>query len=538
MAKKFLAPQQSRQTAREETKRQTGLLMSEIEARRRTDAALRKARQVAEAANLAKSRYVTGLSHGVAHGAECDPWLRAVAGARCVAAAAPRDGIRIIRRSGEHLAGLIEGLLDISKIKAGRIELYRDTVRLPDFLDQLSDMFQLQASAKGIIFIYTHEGWLPALVRTDERRLRQILINLLSNAIKFTQHGQVVLRVRWRNELADFEIEDTGIGIAAEHLERVFEPFQRIESPRAPYTPGVGLGLTITRLLTQIMGGEILIDSQPGRGTIFRVRLMLSEVHSAGQPAAVELHVQGYAGPRRCVLVADDDPFHRGLIEDLLVPLGFVVLTAADAAECLRVAAQTRPDLFLLDIAMPGMNGWQLARQLRSSGFATVPVLMVSAAANISALSYMMPWVEYSGKITMSMPGSAFKAALIHYAQGLAFQLAGKGIRANTLSRGNTYFPGGRLGTDRAGQPGAVRAILGAQPDRTHGQARGGGARRRLPGQPGSKLHHRNQPRRGRRVDPWRPVLTRSTDPWPITRSQRRRRTWSSAIWTPPRRPC
>ena len=374
--------QESRHTAREETKRQTGLLMSEIEAHRRTDIALHKAREVAEAANLAKSRYVTGISH------ELRTPLNAILGYAQLLerdATLPqrrRDGIRIIRRSGEHLAGLIEGLLDISKIEAGRIELYRDTVRLPDFLDQLGDMFQLQAAAKGITFLYTHEGRLPALVRTDERRLRQILINLLSNAIKFTQQGRVVLRVRWRDELAHFEVEDTGIGIAAEHLERVFEPFQRIENPRTPYTPGVGLGLTITRLLTQIMGGEILIDSQPGRGSIFRVRLMLSEVHAASQPAEVEQHMQGYAGPRRCVLVADDDPFHRGLIEDLLAPLGFVVLTAANAAECLRVAAQTRPDLFLLDIAMPGMDGWRLARQLRENGFATVPIVMVSANAN------------------------------------------------------------------------------------------------------------------------------------------------------------
>ena len=374
--------QESRHTAREETKRQTGLLMSEIEAHRRTDTALQKAREVAEAANLAKSRYVTGLSH------ELRTPLNAILGyAQLLERDANlpprrRDGVRIIRRSGEHLAGLIEGLLDISKIEAGRIELYRDTVRLPDFLDQLSDMFRLQASAKGISFVYTHEGRLPALVRTDERRLRQILINLLSNAIKFTQHGQVTLKVRRRNELMDFEVEDTGIGIAAEHLERVFEPFQRIENPRAPYAPGVGLGLTITRLLTQIMGGEILIDSQPGRGSIFRVRLMLSEVHAVSQPQAVELHAQGYAGPRRCVLVADDDPFHRGLIEDLLVPLGFVVLTAANGAECLRAAALTPPDLFLLDIAMPGMNGWQLAHRLRGAGFPKTPLVMVSANAN------------------------------------------------------------------------------------------------------------------------------------------------------------
>ena len=374
--------QEGRHTAIEETRRQTGLLMSEIEAHRRTDAALQKAREVAEAANLAKSRYVTGISH------ELRTPLNAILGYAqllerdATLPARPRGGIRIIRRSGEHLAGLIEGLLDISKIEAGRIELHRDIVRLPDFLDQLSDMFLLQAEAKGIGFAYVHEGRLPGSVRTDERRLRQVLINLLSNAIKFTEAGQVTLRVRWRDELADFEVTDTGIGIAPEHLERVFEPFHRIEDPRAGHSPGIGLGLTITRLLTQIMGGDIRIDSQPGRGSTFRVRLMLSEVLTDRLPAATKLHAQGYAGPRRCVLVADDDPTHRGLIEDFLVPLGFEVVTASNAADCLRAASAASPDLFLLDIAMPGLNGWQLARRLRESGFEATPLVMVSANAN------------------------------------------------------------------------------------------------------------------------------------------------------------
>ncbi len=223
---------------------------------------------------------------------------------------------------------------------------------------------------------------MPAIVRTDERRLRQILINLLSNAIKFTQRGQVSLRVRWRDDLAEFEIADTGIGIAKQDLERVFEPFQRIENSRAPYEAGVGLGLTITRLLTQIMGGEIVVDSELGRGTRFQVRLMLSEARSDGGVPVSEQFAQGYAGAPRRVMVTDDDPVHRGLMEDLLLPLGFSVLSTADGPECLLVAARMRPDLFLLDVAMPGMNGWELARHLREQGFTQSPIIMVSANAN------------------------------------------------------------------------------------------------------------------------------------------------------------
>ena len=379
--------QESRHAAQEETLRQTGLLMSEIEAHRRTDAALQKAREVAEAANLAKSRYVTGISH------ELRTPLNAILGYAQLLerdAAIPerrRDGIRIIRRSGEHLAALIEGLLDISKIEAGRIELHRDRVRLPEFLDQLVDMFQLQARAKAIEFSFTHAGRLPSVVRTDERRLRQILINLLSNAIKFTQRGGVQLRVQWRDEIAEFEVEDTGIGIAPKDLDRVFEPFQRVENSRAPFEAGVGLGLTITRLLTQIMGGEIVVSSELGRGSRFRVRLMLSEAvhgaaHGADTALAVEPQIRGYTGAPRRVMVCDDDPVHRGLVEDLLLPLGFIVLSTASGHECLLAAASTPPDLFLLDVAMPGMDGWALARQLRSQGFSRTPIIMVSANAN------------------------------------------------------------------------------------------------------------------------------------------------------------
>jgi signal transduction histidine kinase/CheY-like chemotaxis protein len=371
--------QESRRVAKEETQRQTSLLMAEIEAHKRTDRQLQKAKEIAEAANLAKSRYVVGISH------ELRSPLNAILGYAQLlerdTAISPhrRDHIRIIQRSGEHLAGLIEGLLDISKIEAGRIELYRDEVRLPEFLQQLVNMFRLQAETKGLDFSFVCRERLPQVVYTDERRLRQILINLLSNAIKFTTAGSVELRLRWRNEIAEFEVTDTGLGIDKPDLERIFEPFERVEGARSSATPGIGLGLTITRLLTRIMGGELTVTSQPGQGSCFRVRLLLSEAMQSLKPEPLESRVLGYKGDRLTVLVADDDPVHRGLLEDLLAPLGFIVFLAADGAECLALAEQCRPDLLLVDISMPALSGWEVSRELRARGFDKLVIMVLSA---------------------------------------------------------------------------------------------------------------------------------------------------------------
>ncbi len=146
-------------------------------------------------------------------------------------------------------------------------------------------------------------------------------------------------------------------------------------------TPGIGLGLTITKLLTQIMGGELTVTSTPGAGSRFVVRLRLSEALQPQRPAPIESRVLGYAGRRLTVLVADDDPVHRGLLQDLLSPLGFVVFTASDGEECLRVAAECQPDLLLVDISMPGPNGWQVAERLRASGFERLVIIVISANA-------------------------------------------------------------------------------------------------------------------------------------------------------------
>ncbi|SNB69938.1 multi-sensor hybrid histidine kinase [Arboricoccus pini] len=378
--------QESRRASQAETKRQTALLMAEIRAHRQTDAALQQAKEAAEAASLAKSRYVVGISH------ELRSPLNAILGYAQLLehdAAIPegrREGIAIIRRSGEHLTALIEGLLDISKIEAGRIALYRDELRLPLFLDQLVQMLRVQADAKGIAFHYDRPKLLPELVYADEQRLRQVLINLLSNAIKFTTVGQVTFRLRWRNEIAEFEVEDTGPGIAEADKERIFEPFQRL--PTASGAPGTGLGLTISKLLTAIMGGELTLVSELGKGSRFRVRLMLARVEHGGRPASLarqraaegNRRVIGHTGERRSIMVVDDDMVHRRLIADMLTPLGLLVLEASDGASGLALAKQSSPDLFLVDIRMPGpLNGWELARQLRAEGFSNTPILIVSA---------------------------------------------------------------------------------------------------------------------------------------------------------------
>ncbi len=373
--------QQSRKVAQEESLRQTQLLMHEIEAHKRTDAQLQKAKEAAEAANLAKSRYVTSISH------ELRTPLNSVLGYAQLLQRDDgipprrRDAIEVIRRSGEHLAGLIDGLLDIAKIEAGRLHLHRGEVFFRDLLEQVVKMFSLQAAAKGLQFHFEPDPLLPELVYGDERRLRQILINLLSNAIKFTEQGHVTLRVRYRRQLAEFEVEDSGVGIAAPDLERVFMPFERGRGAKSQAVPGTGLGLTISKLLVEIMGGQIQVQSKVGVGSTFHFTLMLSQVTTPTVARGAQKRVRGYLGPRKTVMAVDDEPGHRDLIAELLEPLGFAVVTAADHAECQALGHTMPVDLFLLDVNLPGVNGWELARRLRETERADAPIVMVSANA-------------------------------------------------------------------------------------------------------------------------------------------------------------
>lgn len=380
----FVLAHESRVVAEEESQRQNNLLVDEIEAHKKTDRALQDAKEHAEAANNAKSRYLTGISH------ELRTPLNAIFGYAQLLEHNPaipfhnQHQIKVIKRSSEHLMDLIEGLLDISKIEAGRLEIQKDVFQLRSMMDQLVDMFYLQAQEKGLKFSYIQLTPLPDSVQGDEKRVRQILINLLSNAVKFTEKGNVQLSIRYRNQVAEIRIEDTGVGIPENELERIFRPFERIRRPGRPAVNGTGLGLTITKLLVDIMGGDLTVTQNPAGGVTVGVWLMLSPVYQ-NQPEAQKMkRISGYKGSRKTVMLVDDDAAHRGLINDLLAPLDFNVIEAPDAESCLTLVDHCQPDLFLVDRRMPGLQGPELAEILRSRTF-NQPIIMVSANANENA---------------------------------------------------------------------------------------------------------------------------------------------------------
>ncbi|WP_119291656.1 ATP-binding protein [Azohydromonas sediminis] len=373
---------ESRQRAQQESDRQNLLLTREIEAHRQTDAQLQRAKDLADAANQAKTRYVTGITH------ELRTPLNSILGYAQILLKDPRvDGearvaVDTIRRSGEHLHGLIDGLLDLARIEAGKLRLDLAPVDLRELLDDVVGIVAPQAEAKGLRFELRVHGRLPPYVRADAKRLRQILINLLGNAVRFTERGGVTLALDHRREVARFEVIDTGIGIAEQDLERIFLPFERGTAGRRSGDPGTGLGLTITQLLTQLMGGELSVRSRPGEGSVFTVRLYLSE--SAPPPrrdGAARRPVTGYLGPRRTLLIVDDQPTQRQMLAGMLMPLGFVVREAASGPECLERARDEAVDAVLLDIGMAHMDGWETARRLRAAGHHRLPILMVSANA-------------------------------------------------------------------------------------------------------------------------------------------------------------
>jgi CheY-like chemotaxis protein len=297
-----------------------------------------------------------------------------------------RHAVSVIRRGGDHLLSLIEGTLDLARIEAGKLRLDQRPMRFRDCVEEIAGLFELQATSKGIAFSFETEGALPGIVRADEKRLRQILINLLGNAVKFTSQGQVRFRVSHAREIARVEIIDSGPGMSEDELERVFEPFARGSAAGAASAAGTGLGLTISKMLTDLMGGEMRVASTPGVGSTFTLRLFLPEVRAAiaAAEAALPMPRSGYAGPRRTILVVDNEEADRQLLDDLLRPLGFVIETAASGEEGLARAAALRPDAIFMDLAMPGIDGWETIRRLRAGGdeaLARVPLAVVSANA-------------------------------------------------------------------------------------------------------------------------------------------------------------
>jgi signal transduction histidine kinase len=344
---------ESHLVAQEESNKQTGLLQQEITEHQKTDAQLQLAKEQAERANQAKGRFLTGMSH------ELRTPLNSILGYAqlmqndVTIPAARRQALGVIRQSGEHLLMLINDILDVARNEAGQIKLAQDKINFPEFLQQIVRMFRLQADDKGIVFRYQALGTLPLVVRADEKRLRQVLINLLGNAMKFTEQGEVALIVTYKREMTRFQVKDTGAGIRAQDLDQIFQPFQRGPESTGRRGEGIGLGLTISRMLTELMGGVLSVESTVGAGSTFLVKVPLPEIAASQTAHRSRSLIVGYRGQRRAILVVDDQPEHRHWLVTALRPLGFQVSEASDGVECLRQTGSLSPDAVLIDLVMP-----------------------------------------------------------------------------------------------------------------------------------------------------------------------------------------
>lgn len=343
---------------------------------------LMRAKQAAENASIAKSRYLANVSH------EIRSPLNAIYGYAQLFERG--DGVnaeeaaRVILRCSEHLANLVEGLLDMSQLESGVLRVRTEEVRFGPFMDQIVSMMRPSAVSKGLAFHYEPPARMPDVVKLDPSRFRQVLINLLSNAIKFTEHGSVTLKVSYVAQIATFEVRDTGPGIRAEDHERIFERFEqgaaaRHEASGARAKSGAGLGLAIARTIVEILGGRLELESQVGQGSCFRITMLLSEV--AGRvavPAATRKRL-GYKGRQRSVLLVEDNTDQRFFMAQLLTSLGLAVSAVPSGETAIEALGDTAPDLAILDISLPGISGWEVGAELRERFGEDVQILMLSA---------------------------------------------------------------------------------------------------------------------------------------------------------------
>jgi two-component system sensor histidine kinase/response regulator len=298
-----------------------------------------------------------------------------------------REHLSIISRAGEHLLGLINDVLSVAKIEAGETELHPVDFELPRLLTGIREMFHLRAQARGLSLVFDHGSELPARVHGDEGKLRQVLINLLGNAVKFTEHGGVALRARYSEGRAAFEIEDTGPGIAADDLARLFEPFVQAASGKRA-AEGTGLGLSISRDFVRMMGGELGVKSELGAGTRFAFEVPLPQARTSAPPQRLP-PVLGLEPdqPAQRILVVDNSHDNRRLLSHLLRAVGFDVREAIDGKEAVDVWRAWQPTFVWMDMRMPVMDGYEATRRIRAleaarpePGSRTVVVALTASA--------------------------------------------------------------------------------------------------------------------------------------------------------------
>lgn len=348
--------------------------------------ALREAKEAADAASRAKSYFLASVSHELRTPLNGILGYTQILRRDAALSEKQREGVRVIHESADHLLALINDVLDLSKIEAGRIELHPADFDLPGFAASVERVFTPRAREKSILFETAVATDLPRWVHGDEQRLRQIIFNLVSNAVKFTAAGGVVFSVqRVEGGAFRFSVSDTGPGISEEDLGKLFEPFTQVGRTQATAATGTGLGLAISRSLVERMGSRLRVESKPGWGSRFWCDIVLPAAVTTVAPMPVDSsrRVLGYEGARRRILIVDDNATNRSVMVNMLAPLGFQLAETETGEGALTETERFRPDLVLMDLRLPGgIDGLEATRRLRAKPEnAALKIIAVSASA-------------------------------------------------------------------------------------------------------------------------------------------------------------
>ncbi|KPA12139.1 PAS domain S-box [Candidatus Magnetomorum sp. HK-1] len=340
---------------------------TDITERKKTEKELENARIAAESSNLAKSEFLANMSHDLRTPLHGILGFTQILSRNEALMKEIGSAVDTIHNSGEHLLMMINDILDLSKIEAQKLDFREGEIYLPSFLQTISEIIRVRASQQRIAFIVNTSDELPNGIIGDETRLRQILLNLLGNAVKFTQEGEVRFTVkRPEKNVLHFKIEDTGIGIPKEKIDEIFLPFHQVTN-NFVQVEGTGLGLAICKKLVFMMKSELNVSSEPGKGSCFEFKLPFKETHiSSDIVTPKDQKIIGYDGRVVRILVCDDKITNRDVLSQLLTDIGFEVIEANNGRVCLEMALAHRPDIILMDLMMPEMDGFEATHALRS----------------------------------------------------------------------------------------------------------------------------------------------------------------------------